>query len=262
MGVLLAELNRCQVKERVDQDAVVVLPVGAIEQHGEHLPLDTDAFLISEVAKAAAEQAYPETPVLVAPTVNIGCSLHHMQYPGTLSLEYETFISAICEIAACFARHGFSRMLLLNGHGGNTASLTIAANKLMVKNVLKTVVAANYWSLIQAEVNNIRESCDGGMGHACEFETSLSMFLRPQLVQQESMVRSIPKPRLTGDSLDLVKGGSVILPWIVHKDTPSGVVGDPMLATAEKGEKIFQASTMQVARLIQEIYMMKYREAD
>jgi creatinine amidohydrolase len=254
MEVCLSHFTSREAGERAASGAVVVLPVGSTEQHGAHLPLDTDTFLVSAVAKGAAASVCGQVPVVVAPPVAVACSLHHMEYAGTLSLEFETFIAAVYEIAVSLARHGFRKLLLLNGHGGNTAGLTIVANKLMVKNILPLVVTANYWSLIADEVKTIRETGPGGMGHACEFETSLSLYLRPELVQSDKMVCSIPAPRLPGDSLDLVQGGSIGLPWLVHKDTPLGVVGNPLVATKEKGRLLFDASVRRVGQLIADMY--------
>jgi creatinine amidohydrolase len=264
-------LTRPEVERVVGGKPVVVIPVGAIEQHGAHLPVDTDTFLVTKVARQAVRSLAgglplteaghqtavvcqtPVPPAILCPTITVGCSEHHLPYPGTISLTHRTFIDVVGQQVRSLARHGFETFLLLNGHGGNAAALGVAVEELAPELPSITVATTSYWLLIQNAIGRLRKSSPGGMGHAGEFETALSLHLRPELVYPEQMVRSIPPNPVSGCSRDLVQKGPVAIPWRVAEETPSGVVGDPLLATAEMGRLYFEAAVKAVSDLIVEL---------
>jgi creatinine amidohydrolase len=237
----------------LDRDrTVAVLPIGAVEQHGPHLPLDTDTFLATRVAEEAAARAQRGGPVLVAPTLAYGSSAHHMAFAGTLTLSAPTFLSALEELCASLARHGFRRLLVVNGHGGNSALAREAVQQLAVQTPV-LAAAVDYWALAREAAAEVRDSPPGGMAHACEFETSLMLHLRPESVRHELVQREIPEPRFAAERLDLVLPGTIAAGWRTDELSSSGVLGAPDLATAEKGKRLFEACVDGLSGLIEEL---------
>jgi creatinine amidohydrolase len=231
---------------------VVILPTAAVEQHGPHLPLDTDTFLCTRVAEAAAVQAQAGGPVLVAPTQAYGSSAHHMAFAGTMTLTAATFLASVRELCGSLMAHGLRRLLVVNGHGGNSALAREAVQQLAVDGDV-IAAAVDYWALARETAADVRESPPGGMAHACEFETSLMLHLRPESVRSELVRREIPAPRFALERLDLVSPGPVAAGWQAHELSSSGVLGAPDLATAEKGSRLFEACVEAVSRLIEEL---------
>ena len=231
---------------------VAILPTAAVEQHGPHLPLDTDTFLCTRVVEAAAAQAQAGGPVLVAPTQAYGSSAHHMGFAGTLTLTASTFLASVRELCGSLIAHGFRRLLVVNGHGGNSALAREAVQQLAADaGVL--AAAADYWALARKTAADVRDSPPGGMAHACEFETSLMLYLRPESVRTELVRREIPEPRFPLERLDLVSPGPVATGWRTHELSSSGVLGAPDLATGEKGKRLFEACVEGLSRLIEEL---------
>lgn len=249
---LLADLTHPDVDALNRDRTVAVVPVGAIEQHGPHLPFDTDAFLVTAVAQEAASRVSDDGPVLVTPTLPVGSSEHHMAFPGTLTLASDTFLRMVTEVCLSLHRHGFRRQVVINGHGGNTALLAEAVRQLAFE-ATAFIVAASYWDLARSPIEALRQGPHGGMGHACEFETSLMLHLRPDAVRQDSLGRWIPEPRLGGESFDLLDRGSVATPWRTDELSPSGVLGAPELASAEKGAQLFEGCVQGLMRLIRDL---------
>ena len=250
-----SRLGRLSWREIADLDldrTVAVLPTAAIEQHGPHLPLDTDAFLCTRVAEESAARAQRDGPVLLAPTLPYGSSTHHMAFAGTLTLGPGTFLAAVGELCSSLVEHGFRRLLVVNGHGGNSALAREAVQQLANR---APVLAASvdYWALARKTVAQVRESPAGGMAHACEFETSLMLHLRPESVRSELIEREIPEPRFSLERLELALPGPVAAGWQTDWLSSSGVLGAPDLASAEKGEHLFEACVEGLAGLITEL---------
>jgi creatinine amidohydrolase len=231
---------------------VALVPVAALEQHGRHLPLDTDAFLVTRVVEAAAGRARAGDPVLVTPTIFAGSSEHHMAFAGTVSLRPETLAAVVRDVCSSLARHGFRRLLIVNGHGGNRAVLAGAVQSLSLEAPV-CVSTLDYWTLAADAVADLRESPAGGMAHACEFETSLMLHLRPDSVRMELIAREIPEPRFSLERLDLFRQGPLNAHWTTHELSRSGVLGAPDLATAEKGRAFFEACVSGLLGLIEEL---------
>ncbi len=239
--------------ERLDRRrSVVLIPTGSIEQHGPHLPLDTDAFLATEVALASARLARRVGPVLVTPTASCGSSEHHMAFPGTLTVQPTTFTQQIEDMCGSLVRHGFNRLLVVNGHGGNSALLAALVQRLGF-DWDGRFAFLNYWDAASEIVERIRESPPGGMGHAGEFETSLMLHLRPEQVRTERIQREIVQPLYKSHSLDLLMKGPLVAHWKTHELSRSGVMGAPDLADAEKGSQLFDACVQGIAGMIEEL---------
>jgi creatinine amidohydrolase len=248
----LGLLSWCEVGELDRERTVAILPTAAVEQHGPHLPLDTDTFLCTRVVEAAAAQAQAGGPVLVAPTQAYGSSAHHMGFAGTLTLTAGTFLASVRELCGSLVAHGFRRLLVVNGHGGNSA-LAREAVQLLALDARVLAAAADYWALARETAAEVRDSPPGGMAHACEFETSLMLYLRPESVRNELVRREIPEPRFVPERLDLVSPGPVTAGWQTHELSSSGVLGAPDLATGEKGKRLFEACVEALSRLIEEL---------
>ncbi|MEV0714970.1 creatininase family protein [Asanoa sp. NPDC050611] len=175
-----ADVDR-RVLTRQLPEALVLLPVGATEQHGPHLATGTDALIAGELCAAAADRAARrcQRPIVVAPTVAFGASDHHLPFGGTLSLSPETLLAVILDLARCVAAQGGRRLLLVNGHGGNVGVCHAAAAAASTRYGL-AVGHLDYWHLAPAEPDVPVP------GHAGEFETSLVLALRPDLVGERT----------------------------------------------------------------------------
>ena len=255
------ELTWPQVKEAAAAGKVAVVPVATIEDHGLHLPIDTDLRLCSEVCERAVEAA-ADRAVLV-PAINHGYSPHHMDFPGALTIGADTFIKYGVDVCRSLTHHGFRRILIVNGHGSNTPFVDIIA-RLTVVETGALVAAVNYWNApgVRDVANSLRESDPvGGMNHACEFETSLYLALRPDLVDMSKAVRELSHEPTKNYWTDLVGGdGPLVMMEHWSSISTSGVMGDPTKATAEKGERLLSAAAAGIVELIGEIHTRRPAE--
>jgi creatinine amidohydrolase len=220
---------------------VLLLPTGAIEQHGRHLPVDTDIHDSLELSIRAAAATASTIPAVVLPPVWWGMSPHHMGYPGTISLPLETYSVLLRDICAAVARHGFRRVLIVNGHGGNVGILSATVMRITEELGL-FVGAVSYWHLIVSQLRDIGTSQIGGMGHACEMETSLQLHLRPELVSMADARTEIGRPLTPYSTIDFRATGPLMIALDFRRDSSHGVMGDPTVATAEKGAAIAHAA--------------------
>lgn len=239
-----------EIGEAAALDKVVVLPVGSVEDHGYHLPLDMD----HQVEKICLEAGRRRPDVfLVAPLIPYGFNLHHLDWPGTVHVASETFINYCLDVCKSFAHHGFKKILIMNGHGSNMPNLDIVARK----TVLETDAhcAAAIWTNLCLEAfGNMRETPYPGSGHADEIETSLYLHLDESRVQMDKAVKEIPEA--WADSkyffLDLERGAPVLfMDWWTRWNT-SGVVGDPTVSTREKGEILWEEAIANLIELAEE----------
>ena len=243
------ELSAPEV-EALDRDAtIVVLPLGSVEQHGRHLALGTDSMLAHAVALAATERCKPAVAVLPPPWY--GFSAHHMRFAGTVTLRLDTLLSLVEDIAESVVAHGFRRLLVVNGHGGNNGAIDVLASKLGHRHYGRARIAClTYFQLAREAIAELRQSAPGGMGHACEFETSVMLHLRPELVAMERAETTYPKTGSRYLTTDLL-GGSAARTYHDFADlSPSGTLGDPSLASAEKGAQFFAAAVEALALFI------------
>jgi creatinine amidohydrolase len=220
----------------------VVLALGATEQHGPHMALATDALLGDRLAWLVAERL----DAFVAPTVRIGCSAHHLDFPGTLSLAEETFHAVVGDLVRSLARSGFGRIVLLPTHGGNYAPLAAAVEQLDPLQGTRVVALTDITALLRiATLGQERHGvplADGGL-HAGEWETSMLMAIHPQLVHMERA-----EPGYTGDPQEAIErmfaGGVKAVAY-------NGVVGDPARASADHGERYWQAAIAMVMEQVE-----------
>jgi creatinine amidohydrolase len=228
---------------------VLVMPTGSTEQHGPHLPLGTDAYLAHAIARGAAEHAWPRALAVVAPPLTFGYSTHHLDFSGTLSLTGALFTRVCVRLCLDAVRHGFRRIVLLNGHGGNHAALEVAARTVRDR-VRALVVVANYWDFVAKKVGELRESGPGGMAHACEFETSLMLHVRPESVGMALARKEVPLPKTKWITRDMFYKGTVSVAEDWADVSKSGVWGDPTLATKAKGKRLYGLLVSEVAKFL------------
>ncbi len=253
-----AEMIWNEIKEAADDDRVAVLPVATYEDHGPHLPVDTDVVLCTGICERAVARIPAEA--VLAPPVPHGYSPHHMDFHGTLTIEWDTFIRYVKDVCCSLAHHGFKRILIVNGHGSNTSPLDMAARLTIVEYKSRVLCASvNHWDVlrVRTEGAKLRDSDYGGTSHAGEYETSLYLALKPELVDMSKAVdhRSPLSPSF---KTDLLAGGhpdgsgARLIPfWSAV--TPSGVMGDATKATVEKGEQFLEAAVTGLVDLIREL---------
>jgi creatinine amidohydrolase len=227
---------------------LAVVPVGAMEQHGPHLPLDTDTLL----ATAVAEAIVARTPgTVVGPVVGLGCSAHHLGFQGTVSLRVPTFVATVVDLCRSLAAAGLT-VVLLNGHGGNRAPLGVALIELTGEGI--RAYSFTYWELLGEVVSDeLGPAASNACGHACALETSLMKHLHPGRVR-ESLIPPDATPATWPDphmfSSDVMQ---VVRPFEELK--ADGVIGRPSLATAELGRRLFDAAvergTSEVERVME-----------
>jgi len=242
------ELSSHEIAALDRERTVLVLPLGSVEQHGRHMPLGTDTMLAHAVALAAAESV-PGVAVLPPPWY--GFSAHHMRFPGSITLRAETLIALCEDIVGSVVAHGFRRILIVNGHGGNAAVIDLLAATLGHLHYGRARIATlTYFTLAAEAIAQLRRSEPGGMGHACEFETSMVQHLRPDLVKPERAETTYPDPGSPYLTTDLIGAQAVRVYHDFADLSPSGTLGDPSLASADAGAAFFAASAEALAALI------------
>jgi len=253
-----AEMMWYEIKEAAELNRVAVLPVATYEDHGPHLPVDTDVVLCTGVCDRAVARI-PDEAVL-APPVPHGYSPHHMDFHGTLTITWDTFIKYVKDVCCSLAHHGFKRILIVNGHGSNTSPMDLSARLSIIEYEGKILCASvNHWDLrrVKEVGREIRESDHGGTSHAAEFETSLYLALKPDLVDMSKAVdeRTPLPPSFRSDLLAGThpegSGARLVPYWSMQ--TASGVMGDATKASKEKGEKFLEAGTVGLIELIREL---------
>ncbi|WP_309082959.1 creatininase family protein [Chelativorans sp.] len=236
----------------LDRDkTVLLLPIGSVEQHGNHMPLGTDTMLAEGLCLAAAEQLAPN--ILVLPSPWYGYSPHHMRFPGSITLRPDTLRALVADIVGSLVRHGFRRIVIVNGHGGNANLVGVMATSLGEDYYGKARIAGlTYFHLAAAEIAQLRKSEKGGTGHACEFETAMMQHLRPGLVRLDRAASIYPETGTPYLSTDLVEGSRVSTYLDFADLSPTGTFGDPSLASPEQGERFFAACTDVLVRFLED----------
>ena len=221
------------------EGTVLMLPLGSVEQHGRHMPVGTDSAIAHALCLAVAERGGDR---FVLPPPWYGLSPHHMQFPGSVTLRAETMMALVGDIVDSLVAHGFGRILLVNGHGGNAGLVDLVSSTLGHRHYgAVRVVGLTYFQLAADEIDTIRDSGPGGTGHAGEFETSVMLHLHPEQVNMDKAVACYPDPGSPYLSTDLTRGGRVRTYHDFRDLSEAGVLGDPALASAEKGRRFFEA---------------------
>jgi creatinine amidohydrolase len=240
------DLKASEINALPRPETVAIVPVASTEQHGPHLPTQVDCILVGEIARRAAARAEASGPVVVTPVIWTGLAEHHMGLGGTVSLDFATFAALIGGVCRSLVHHGFSRILLLNGHGGNVAALTVIVNE--VAPALRAPIAtATYWLLAREAFGRILED-QKNVRHACEAETSMMLALRPDLVDMGQAQQAVGPT--SPEIVDIVGSDGAHRWQSFQVRTTHGAIGDPRRASAEKGERLLEAAANAVADLI------------
>ena len=238
------KLRADQLREHARQDAIVILPVASLEQHGPHLPVEVDSMLGETVAIRTAHKATAlGQTVLVLPVLWTGLSEHHMSFGGTVTLDFAAFSAVVEGVVRSVLRHGFRRIALLNAHGGNENALRTITDEMTPK-LGVPIVQFTYWYAAAAAIAKILET-QGALMHACEAETSMMLAVRPELVAIDRipLAKSNTSPDVGG-----VVGGGVYRWRTIGSRSGSGVIGNPEAASAEKGERLLDAISDALAK--------------
>lgn len=238
---------------------IVILPVGSVEQHGRHMPIGTDTMLAQAVSLAAAEA---DRDIAVMPPPWYGFSAHHMRFPGSITLRAETLMAVVEDIVASVVKHGFRRILIVNGHGGNNGVIDVLGSTLGHRHYGQARIAAlTYFALAKDAIARLRKSQPGGMGHACEFEASMVQHIRPELVKIDRAQTTYPDPGSRYLTTDLL-GGSAIRTYHDFGDlSETGTLGDPSLASPEAGADFFKAVASELNTFIADFRQWQIPEA-
>ena len=237
--MFLSDMTWPMVRD-LDRGMPVVIPIAAVEQHGLHLPLATDSLLLGEVVRRAEKQV-PDG-ALFAPLQWLGNSHHHIDFPGTMSASPRVYIDLLQDMAETFLRHGFTRILYLNGHGGNVipAKQAIFEMRQRMRDRSDLVLLfTSYWNLADPQNGQLTQP---EIGHACEWETSMMLRIAPHLVAED--------PR----RLETVSSALGFEPayrgWTTKDRSETGHIGSPQLASEEKGEHLLSAFAAGVAAFL------------
>ena len=252
--VLWQEMLRHELQAALEGRPVVIVPVGSVEQHGPHCPQDVDISVPYHLALRAGE-VVDEFRVIVAPPVSLGFTHYNMGEVGTITLRLETFIDVLCDVSRSIWANGFRRLILLNGHGGNQQPTWSAAVKLAEEDVWP--LALTYWTMVPDELAAWSEADEGSIGHGGEWETSLQLYLRPELVDMSRAVKDAWRLKFGPEV-----GRYAMFPER-RREMAHGVMGDPFVASAEKGERLFAVLLDRLVALCREYHEIeppRYRE--
>lgn len=247
--VFLADLTWPEVKARLPKVDLAILPTGSTEQHGPHLTVETDIAIATELARRLALQHFPR--ILLAPPVPAGLSNHHMHFPGTITWSFDTFTACLADTIRSLRRHGIPRFLILNGHGGNRASLAVLCTKLRYEEGVQ-VAACTWFELV-------RETClkfiPKRRVHADEIEAAMGLYLVPRIVRKAALTKGREHPDPYPHT-DATRGGAVEVPYYWEELTPNGAYGDARRATVAMGEEL-TAAFLKLAGEFVEAFMGK-----
>ena len=238
--------------ENIEPDTVAILPIGAIEQHGPHLPVSVDRDLVNAVALRVLDHIEPEQNVLILPTMAIGKSNEHIMHAGTLSYSAETLIRMLKDIARSPHQSGIKRFVFLNGHGGNSALLDVVARDLRVDFDMNVAVCswfqfADYSAIYKAD--EIQFDLHGG-----DIETSAMLAVAPHLVDMQLAQNFVPKIAHWNDRFKHIgMGPNRVLPsWKIDDISEGGACGNAANATADKGVHLMTTAAKNFAVFLRE----------
>jgi creatinine amidohydrolase len=247
--MLLENLSWPEVRQLKVATKMVLFPLGSFEQHGHHMPLTTDTDIVTGIARRV-EQKRPEK-ILCLPTLWPGHSTHHLGFPGTLSVSQMPYISLVVEMCRSIAKMGATKVFLLNGHGGNDVPVRAALRELKTEFPKIQFVFASYWSLAAATIKKVRQSEMGGLGHACEMEASVMLYLHPEKVNMKKARRDgRSKNQDTYRKGDMMMSRPVYFVSAFDEISETGTVGYPDLATAEKGKRFLNGIVEDVVEFV------------
>jgi creatinine amidohydrolase len=252
---MLAHLRAPDIASRLSDRSILVQPLGAVEQHGGHLPLITDLLIAERVATAAVERVGDDLDVWLLPSLAYTKSNEHAWSPGTVWLSASTLLAVLDDLGRCVAMTPARRLVFLNGHGGNSALVGVANRELRLHHGLMTFLAHPG---LPPDQGGSSPADELGMGiHGGTDETSLMLHLAPELVDMSTAVRRVPE-HLAGNRY-VRFGGPVSFGWLSNDFGEEGHIGDPLPATAARGAELFAGSVDAFCAALHEIAAFEYR---
>jgi creatinine amidohydrolase len=240
-----------ELREAAKRKPVVIQPIGATEQHGYHLPLNTDNYIVTRLCDAAARKAPDE--MLILPVVPFAFNAHHMDFPGVIAIRWDHVINYLIDVAVSVTSHGFDRIIFISGHGCNPPYLAVAGNEVNTKT--GALCASLLWASLADNVHEVRDSVTpGGIAHACELETAVMQYLDGERVREGRAVDDMGFVQGKYLQMDLAVATGVHLGehwW--SSFSPSGVAGEATKATPEKGKAIFERAAENLVELVREL---------
>jgi creatinine amidohydrolase/Fe(II)-dependent formamide hydrolase-like protein len=251
--ILWAELTWPEAEERLKATDIALLPVGAIEQHGPHLTLDVDTFDADYLAQQVAGACSDPKP-LVLPPIAYGVSYHHDDFKGTISIGNDTLAKLIYEIGISVAKNGIKKLVIINGHGGNSPALNYAAQ--MINRDTGIFACVDTGETSDYDLSSLIETPNDV--HAGEYETSTSLAIRPHLVKMDIVQKQVPK--FSSRYLNFTSSRGI--PWYARtkKISDSGVMGDPTKASADKGRKMWEIMIAHLTAFVEDLKNMTLDE--
>ncbi len=229
--------------------SIIVQPMGAIEQHGPHLPFSTDLLIAERTATAAVERVGDELDVWLLPALAYTKSNEHAWSPGTVWLSATTLLAVLDDIGRCVALTGARKLVFMNGHGGNSALLGVANREVRLAHGLQTFLAHPG---VPPDQGGVSPPGELGMGiHGGTDETSLMLYLAPDLVDMSTATRNVPEKLASNRYVRF--GGKVGFGWLSDDFGPDGHIGDPTGASAELGKALFEAAVARVGEQLAEV---------
>lgn len=247
--MLWHELSSLQI-DALDRELPVVMPLGSCEQHGQHLPLGVDTLQVAAIAERLQQRLGNQAVFL--PTLWLGSSHHHLDYPGTLSLRPTLYAEVIQDLARSVLHAGFTKLFFLNGHGGNELPGQTGLTQLIATDDgadAASLAFASWWSAgadaLSPQNHGLTQQ---SISHACEIETSLMLAIRADLVDMEAIRPT--RPKFESPYWSCEHGGKVRVFHRFHRLTPQGHMGRPELASVEKGRSMLDALTEDLAAFV------------
>lgn len=243
------DLTGPEIADRVSASSILLLPIGAVEQHGPHLPLSVDHVIAHETASAVVDAVGDELDIWQLPTLSVSKSNEHAWSPGTLWYSVDTMLAILRDLGRCLSATGAERLVFLNGHGGNTTLLNTALRELRLEFGFKTFLVH---PSVPPAYGGTSTADELGMGiHGGLNETSVFMHLRPDLVDLSLAERKVPEA--LAENRHVKFGGSVMFGWLSNDFDDSGYIGDPTGADADLGKQLFEANVAHLADQLREI---------
>jgi len=240
-----------ELRDAAARKPVVIQPIGATEQHGYHLPLNTDNVIVSRLCAAAGHRAPDE--MLILPVIPYAFNAHHMDFPGVVAIQWDHVIHYLLDVVTSVTAHGFDRFIFISGHGCNPPYLAVVANEINVRT--GALCASLLWTALADNVVDVRESVTpGGMAHACELETAVMQYLDPGRVREDRIRDETGFVQGHFLQMDLTNSTGVHLGehwW--SSFSPSGVAGEATKGTAEKGRLMFECAADNLVALVREL---------
>lgn len=259
----LGQLRADQVGDAISASSILVLPVGAVEQHGPHLPLNTDLVIATECAEALIASKGDQLDLWLMEPLAYTKSNEHAGSPGTVWLGPETMLRLLDDIGRSLAATAAKKLVFLNGHGGNSSLLNVACRELRLHHGLQTFLAhpslpPDQGGKSDSPEHNSDAHDELGMGiHAGWGETSMMLHLRPDLVDMNAAGRAVPEHLAENSHVRF--GGTTTFGWLASDFGPTGVIGDPTGATAEAGRKLFAHAVDQLSEAVEEVAAFRFR---